>query len=64
MGCEFYGDEDWSPPPELNIRFDRPFALAVVHLPTGAALFVGSVEAPEAWAAERKRKAEGPPLPS
>lgn len=31
------------------IRLDRPFVLAVVHLPTGAALFCGEVHRPEAW---------------
>lgn len=35
--------------PELNLRFDRPFAFAVAHRPSGTALFVGEVQAPEAW---------------
>ncbi|EFN56639.1 hypothetical protein CHLNCDRAFT_51632 [Chlorella variabilis] len=33
--------------PELELRFDRPFAFAVVHGPTGLALFCGEVHKPE-----------------
>lgn len=36
--------------PELSLRFDRPFALAVLARPSGAALFLGEVHAPEPWA--------------
>ena len=37
------------PPPEL--RFDRPFVFGVQHVSTGALLFAGVVEQPEAWSA-------------
>jgi hypothetical protein len=35
--------------PELELRFDRPFAFAVVHAPTGLALFAGEVHRPKEW---------------
>lgn len=35
------------PPPEL--RLDRPFVFGVQHAPSGALLFAGVVERPEAW---------------
>ncbi len=38
------------PHPELLLRFDRPFAVGLVHRPSGAALFVGEVHRPQAWA--------------
>lgn len=37
------------PEPELLLRFDRPFVFAVVHVPTGTALFVSEVYKPEEW---------------
>ena len=37
---------------ELDLKFDRPFAFSVLHPASGAALFVGTVEAPEAWGPE------------
>lgn len=37
------------PEPELFVRFDRPFAFAVVHEASGLALFVGEVYSPERW---------------
>jgi serpin B len=37
------------PEPELFVKFDRPFAFAVVHESTGLALFVGDVYQPERW---------------
>ena len=41
------------PPPELVARFDRPFVFAVVHEPSGTALFAGEVwGGPEAWAGD------------
>ncbi len=39
----------FAPPEELLLRFDRPFLFALVHLPSGAALFAGAVTQPEAW---------------
>jgi serine protease inhibitor len=36
-------------PPTLFLKFDRPFAFAVVHHGTGAALFAGELRQPEAW---------------
>lgn len=36
-------------PPTLTLKFDRPFTFAVVHLGSGAALFVGEVQQPEVW---------------
>ena len=35
-------------PPPLTVRADHPFAFTVVHVPTGAPLFVGSVADPTA----------------
>lgn len=40
-----------NPPPELFVRFDRPFMFAIVHDPTGLALFSGEVYEPEKWGA-------------
>jgi serpin B len=34
------------PPPAREVRFDRPFAFVLRHLPSGAALFVGKVVDP------------------
>lgn len=34
------------PRPEVTMRADRPFAFSIVHLPTGAPLFLGSVQDP------------------
>lgn len=36
---------------EIELKFDRPFVFAVVHGPTGLALFAGEVYTPEAWKA-------------
>lgn len=36
---------------EIELKFDRPFVFAVVHGPTGLALFAGEVYKPEAWTA-------------
>jgi serine protease inhibitor len=36
------------PPPE--VRLDRPFVFGVQHVPTGALLFVGAVDRPDAAA--------------
>jgi serpin B len=38
---------------QIELRFDRPFVFAVVHAPTGLALFTGEVHSPEEWKAER-----------
>lgn len=35
-------------PPD-TLEFNRPFAAAVVHNPSGAVLFAGEVAAPQAW---------------
>lgn len=35
------------PPPEA--RFNRPFVFGVEHVESGALLFLGVVEKPEAW---------------
>eukprot|EP00978_Attheya_sp_CCMP212_P009061 scaffold21358_cov46-Attheya_sp.AAC.5 len=35
------------PPPPFEMRFDRPFVMMVVHVPTGTPLFVGKMEDPE-----------------
>jgi serpin B len=32
---------------EMELRFDRPFIFAVVHAPSGLALFCGEVHNPE-----------------
>lgn len=37
------------PPPELFVRFDRPFIFSIVHEPSGLALFTGEVYKPEKW---------------
>ncbi|KAL4429192.1 hypothetical protein ABPG77_010171 [Micractinium sp. CCAP 211/92] len=37
------------PRDEIELRFDRPFAFAVVHGPSGLALFSGEVHSPEEW---------------
>ena len=34
------------PPPPMEIKFDRPFLMAVVHTPTGTPLFLGRVTDP------------------
>jgi len=34
------------PEPQFTVRADRPFAFAIVHQPTGAALFIGHVADP------------------
>jgi serpin B len=34
--------------PPLTVRADHPFVFSIVHLPTGAPLFVGSVADPTA----------------
>ena len=36
---------------EIELKFDRPFVFAVVHGPTGLALFAGEVYKPEQWQA-------------
>lgn len=36
---------------EIELKFDRPFVFAVVHGPTGLALFAGEVYTPEVWKA-------------
>lgn len=38
-----------NPPPELFVRFDRPFVFSIVHEPSGLALFTGEVYKPEKW---------------
>lgn len=38
-----------NPPKEVEVRFDRPFAFAVVSKAQGLALFVGEVWKPEEW---------------
>ena len=38
----------FGPSSELEVRFDRPFFFAVVHEPSGLALFAGQVHRPEA----------------
>eukprot|EP00962_Isochrysis_galbana_P043208 scaffold16396_cov115-Isochrysis_galbana.AAC.7 len=35
------------PPPHLDLRFDRPFLMAVVHVPTGLPLFLARLCRPE-----------------
>lgn len=37
-----------APSPELTVRADRPFAFAIVHVATGAPLFIGQVADPAA----------------
>ena len=37
------------PPPELFVKFDKPFVFTVVHEETGLALFAGEVFKPELW---------------
>ena len=37
----------FGPISELEVRFDRPFFYAVVHEPSGLALFAGQVHRPE-----------------
>ena len=37
------------PPPELFVKFDRPFVFSVVHEESGLALFTGEVYKPEEW---------------
>lgn len=34
---------------QIELRFDRPFIFAVVHAPSGLALFTGEVHKPEEW---------------
>jgi serpin B len=34
------------PPPHLQLRFDRPFVMAVVHVPTGLPLFLARISRP------------------
>jgi serine protease inhibitor len=36
------------PPPEVTVRADRPFTFAIVHKPTGAPMFLGTVADPTA----------------
>jgi len=36
------------PPPTVRVRADRPFAFAVIHIPTGVPLFLGQVADPSA----------------
>lgn len=38
------------PPSYLQLKFDRPFAFAVVHRVSNTALFMGEVMEPESWA--------------
>lgn len=40
------------PRDEIELRFDRPFAFAVVHKASGLALFSGEVHAPEEWSGQ------------
>lgn len=43
------GVEESGPPPvELELRADRPFTFAIVHKPTGAPMFLGTVADPTA----------------
>lgn len=37
---------------EIELRFDRPFAFAVVHRASGLALFSGEVHSPEKWSGQ------------
>ncbi len=37
------------PPPELFVKFDKPFVFTVVHDESGLALFTGEVYKPEEW---------------
>ena len=36
------------PPDKVELRFDRPFAYAVIDLATGVPMFLGVMENPEA----------------
>jgi serine protease inhibitor len=40
------------PPPELFVKFDKPFVFTVVHDTSGLALFSGEVYKPEEWKEE------------
>lgn len=40
------------PRDEIELRFDRPFAFAVVHRASGLALFSGEVHSPEKWSGQ------------
>ncbi|KAL4443399.1 hypothetical protein ABPG75_011136 [Micractinium tetrahymenae] len=40
------------PRDEIELRFDRPFAFAVVHKASGLALFSGEVHSPEKWSGQ------------
>jgi len=35
------------PPPPVVVKFDRPFVVAIMHIPTRTPLFIGKVDDPE-----------------